>query len=244
MELFVQYCVPSMKAQISPPHRWLIYCDATSPDWFQTAIVTSLIELPYTEIVWVKGVYSLAYAQRDIQARLPEERPVRLITTRVDNDDAFVPIFMAEVQSAAVGVEHAFINFTHGAQIAGDRVYWLSDPANPFISFVEVLDDREQCQTVLFDEHEKAATHAPVHQLSTRPAWLQVVHGTNMDNAVRGVRARPARIRSAFPVRMAIVTPSPLVLMHDQFHTTVSLVTRLMQDPRRLKKLWRVVWSR
>jgi hypothetical protein len=49
------------------------------------------------------------------------------------------------------------------------------------------------------DNHMKMAEHGPVHQIGGPAAWLQVVHGHNVSNKIRGRRISAEEARRALP---------------------------------------------
>ena len=61
---------------------------------------------------------------------------------------------------------------------------------NPFISRVEA--DVRALQTVFVDQHQLLSGYGRITQVRTEPMWIQVIHGGNIANVVRGIRADPS----------------------------------------------------
>jgi hypothetical protein len=114
-----------------------------------------------------------------------------LLTTRLDNDDALNPRFIETLQSEVRPGVREFINPTHGLIVANGKLYRHHDYSGPFISLSEPL---EGCRTVWIDEHGLLSRHGSVRQFALRDAWIQVVHGGNLANQVRGVRISPTKV--------------------------------------------------
>lgn len=191
LELFRATALPSIRQQIVPPDRWLVFCDRASPKWFvdemQDALGTT------GECVWISGPFSPEVAGNECHRRRTSTR--YLITTRLDNDDLVSEDFLEHVQARFSGQSFAFLNFTHGYQLARSELYRRSDPLNAFVSLVEETDSDSGGWTVFLDQHDRLRDHGEVYQISGEATWIQVIHGANLANRARGIRIRPTRRR-------------------------------------------------
>ena len=107
---------------------------------------------------------------------------------------------MARLQAAveaAAPTARASFNLTHGVVIEDGRVYAHAHPSNAFASWLEPWDDA--ARTCMSINHMRMAEHGPVLQVGGPAAWLQVVHGGNVSNKVRGRRVGPEAVRDRFP---------------------------------------------
>lgn len=238
LELFRTYTVPSIRSQRTQCDRWLIFCDAGSPAWLGPSLSEALAGIPAAEPVWIDEPF-WDCVRPEIARRAGTEG--KLITTRLDTDDAVARGFLGAVQEAARGIEFGALNFLHGAQLHGTRVYRRSDPSNPFISFVE--QGSEDPLTVFVDEHHLLDRHGPLTQVRTSPLWLQAIHGDNAANSVSGIRTSATRVLRDFD--LAVVpreTPAEVAL--DRVRTTLRLAARVVTAPHRLRWAWRVLLCR
>jgi hypothetical protein len=73
----------------------------------------------------------------------------------------------------------------------------------------------------------RIAEERPVIQIDGAPAWMQIVHGTNVSNRVRGRRVAPAYIDGLFPAAISdqLSPVSDLALWSD--HNITGRVRRL-----------------
>jgi len=110
----------------------------------------------------------------------------QVITTRLDNDDAVDPKLLELVANAASVGHFEFINATNGLVVNQNRFYRKRDLSNAFISASEPV---ESFRTVWLDQHHRLGKYAPIKQLPLKDAWIQIIHGSNLANRVRGVRA-------------------------------------------------------
>ncbi|GAA4286884.1 glycosyltransferase [Georgenia daeguensis] len=229
LQYFESVCLPSVKAQTTKVDRWLVFLDAERDAWFEDRI-TRLAGDTF-EPVWVDGPFLPEIAARETLAR---SSAPWVITTRMDNDDALARDFIEAIQSQ-FRHEREFLNFQAGLQLSEDgRLFYRSDPSNAFVSLVE---PREELVTVFVDWHDRIAEHGPVRQIVAAPMWLQMVHGRNIGNQIRGIRANPALLAEWFDVHREAVPVDRLHLVADQVRSAAGLGLRVIRKPHR------VVWA-
>ena len=203
--LFERYCLPSVVAQTSQHFSWIIYFDPQSPPW--------LLE-------WIreheqKGYYRPHFREevsrtdlcRDIEEVVGPERGTELLTTNLDNDDSLAVDFLARVQSAARVDDRTAIYIGDGLIRRDNSLYRHLDRFNAFCSVRESWETPVTCWA---DWHNLLPEQMPAVVLRGDPGWLQVVHGANVSNRVRGRRTNPARHREAFPGLLADLPEPPV----------------------------------
>lgn len=203
IRLFERYTVPSVLQQ-SAPHSfsWLVFLDQESPQWLLDRLA------PLVE----RGAFSPVYGEQFTNEEVVEQARLLtgahgelLLTTTLDNDDALATDFAERVQRLAVRGRATAIYLENGIILAGSRVFLRHDPHNAFVSVAEPWDD---AKTVWRDWHNRLHHHMEVRTDGGRPGWLQVVHGRNVSNRVRGKLVDPAKYRSDFSGHLDEV-PSP-----------------------------------
>lgn len=195
-DLFERYCLPSMAAQTSRDFRWIVYFDTDTPSQFHDRIEACRAVFPFT--AYFTPVIDAPGWPRSLRESLGDPTPW-LLTTRFDNDDALAADYVGRLQAAVSDQppQRGSFNFTHGLIREGRRVYALAHPSNAFGSWLEPWDDATR--TAISIHHMKMAQHGPVSQIGGPAAWLQVVHGGNISNKVRGRRVNPAWVQDRFP---------------------------------------------
>jgi hypothetical protein len=119
-----------------------------------------------------------------------------LLTTNLDNDDGVASDFTARLRSVVPDGRTVAVYLPQGLIRSGGRVYRRRDPRNAFCS---VLSPWSAPQTCWADWHNQLEHAMSVIRLDGPPAWLQVVHGSNVSNRVHGKRVFPSRFVRAFP---------------------------------------------
>lgn len=193
--IFAEVCAPSVAAQDGASRPWFVVVDARTPEPAVDAIRRACGDTD-ARIVPLAGVYSDTLLRRALSDHFARDRP-HLVTSRLDNDDALTSDYLDTVLEHARPVEQEVLVATRGYQLAGSRLYAVSDPHSPFLTMVE--------RTVHVPVTAFCAPHHEVHRsfttraLSGERMWLQSVHGGNIANRVTGTRVSTAELRDRLP---------------------------------------------
>lgn len=194
---FERICWPSVMAQTVRGFQWLLFCDSETPAWALERLRSLIGDDGRMVIAFLDGPETPEGRRAAIEAVL---RPgiTHLVTSRLDNDDGLARSFIEMVQRQFAGQDFEFINFPAGHTCFRGRVYALEHPSSPFLSLVERLGGDGSFRTVFCEPHQEVVSRCPMRQVAGGPAWLQVIHGRNVCNMVRG-RPRPlAELRSCY----------------------------------------------
>ncbi|MGO4383805.1 glycosyltransferase [Specibacter sp. RAF43] len=186
VELFRHYTIPSVLAQDAGDCAWIIYFDPESPDWLKSQIAADAAAGIYTPI------FTESVDRAALLAELRTHAPGasrRLITTNLDNDDGLASDFIQRIQSSDPGSGRHAIYLADGLIKSGTEVFARTDKHNAFCSVAEDWDEAVTCWS---EWHNLLADRMPAIVVRGAPAWLQVIHGANVSNRVRGTLASPA----------------------------------------------------
>jgi hypothetical protein len=181
LRLFRDWPLAAVRAQVRRPDRWLLFVDAETPAFHRAALGSAVEGLG--ELVPVEGPLDDPRVRALVAERLGPGAG-SLVSARLDSDDAIASSYLARVCAAAEGWQ-GFVNAPLGYRLREGRVVRCRDRSGPFLSFAEELDGGLP-QTVLQVPHHEAERRGPVRQLGGPPAWLQVVHGSNLANRFSG----------------------------------------------------------
>jgi hypothetical protein len=205
-ELFERYCLPSIAAQTANraaanggtrPFHWMIFFDVETPPAFRERIEGWRRVFPF--VPYFTPLFEAEGWPRSLRETFGGTPTPWLLTTRFDSDDALGIDHVERLHAALAprAPERASWNLTHGFVLADGRVYAHEHRSNAFASWLEPWDGA--ARTCMSINHMKMAEHGPVHQVGGPAAWLQVVHGGNVSNKVRGRRVTGAVARGRFP---------------------------------------------
>jgi hypothetical protein len=193
VELFERYCIPSVQSQTNKDFHWIIYFDPESPSWLK-----DLIRLHQS-----LGIYRPFFRSSvgrdelltDIRLAIGNPRS-EVITSNLDNDDALAVDFTERIRSAGRKGDRTAIYLSTGLIKYEDRLYIFEDPRNGFCSVRESWAAPVGCWC---DWHNFLSERMPVIEIGEAPGWLQVIHGRNVSNRIRGARVSPFSYVKRFP---------------------------------------------
>ncbi len=191
VRLFERFCLPSVRAQSVSEFHWLVYFDPQSPQWLRDRIHR-----------WQDVVTPVYRAEVDAAGLLADLRRVsgatapRLITANLDSDDALASDFVARLCAVEPAAAPCVIYLVSGLVLAGNLTYLRRDPVNAFCAVSTTWDAPATCWA---GPHNTLGRIMPVQRVGGGPAWLQVVHGRNVSNRVRGKLVSPDPFRARFP---------------------------------------------
>lgn len=211
---------------------WLVFFDRSTPGWLRDEI-DGLSPGLFTP-VFLDEAWSLAAVQREV---LTVTSADYVITTRIDSDDAIATRFIEEVQSHFAHQRAQYINLLCGVQV--DRrgwVYRVDFDCNPFISYIEKLEPDAAPRTVFQSfRHGDSQYHGSVLNVVSPPRWMQVVHGGNLANNVRGPRMLPRTITQNFDHDLQFTTSiNPVAFVAQWAVSIMELAASWVRRPRQL----------
>ncbi|MEM7644922.1 MAG: glycosyltransferase [Pseudomonadota bacterium] len=185
-DLFRDWCLPSVAAQSTRDFRWIVLFDEETPGAFRDEIGALQADFPFD--AYFTPLFPADGWRRCVAEVVAPTAPM-LLTTRLDNDDALSVDHVARVQAAVGGPERRAWNVTNGLIRQGDGLWQVTHPKNAFFSLLEPWGP--EAVTACAIPHMDLPDHVPVTQIGGPPGWLQVVHGGNVSNKVRGRRVGP-----------------------------------------------------
>jgi hypothetical protein len=189
--LFERYCASSVARQTSPV-TWIVYVDPESPGWLFDRL------RPFVESGLLRTVQRTAVGPEELATDLAAAVPrpsSHLLTTNLDNDDGLSTDFLARLRTVEPQPGPVALYLTRGLILSPEGLYLRTDRHNAFCSVLEPWDG---ARTSWSEYHNELGQVMPVKLLHGAPGWLQVVHGANVSNRVRGRRVSPAAYRRSF----------------------------------------------
>jgi hypothetical protein len=210
VDLFEKYCLPSVQSQTRRPSGWIIYFDPESPEWLIDRMQKLNADRTFCPIF--RSEVSRVEMMADIDG-LIGHRKALLLTTNLDNDDGLACDFVERLQAVASVDQTTAIYLTRGLIRSSKGIYLHEDLDNAFCSVLAPWAEPETCWA---DWHNRLKYSMPVVRLQGSPAWLQVIHGTNVSNRVHGRRISPTVCADRFPGLISDVgIPTPAQLLID-----------------------------
>jgi hypothetical protein len=195
-ELFRDLCLPSIAGQTRQDFEWIIFFDEQTPDLYRRQIEDLQKLYPFT------AYFTPMFEMDKIVPGLVRDTSSKwLLTTRLDSDDILAKDHVERLREIVAEPRHQVINFHRGAILSikdqNPSLYRIADDSNPFASLMEPMSS--DAGTIWAVKHVEIDRIAPVLQVEGPPAWLQIVHGANVSNRVKGVRVRLDSLTDLFP---------------------------------------------
>lgn len=211
LDLFETYCLPSVRSQSCMPSKWIVYFDPDSPPWLIDRVRALNVDNVFRPVF--RAEVSRSQLLADIEIALGR-RGSYLLTTNVDNDDGLASDFAARIRTVPPADGTIAIYLVNGLIRTTKAAYARADADNAFCSVLTPWADPKTCWS---DWHNRLRHSMPVVRLEGEPAWLQVIHESNVSNRVHGKRVSPERYTSNFPGLLNdIKSPSRNQLVQDR----------------------------
>ncbi|KKB11798.1 hypothetical protein VE25_11405 [Devosia geojensis] len=202
VELFESYCLPSLRAQTERNFHWIIYFDTESPSWLRDRILAWQTLAPIQP--FFRTAVSDAERVADIRAVVGQPAD-ELLTTNIDNDDGLSIDFVERLANYRRRQERCALYFEFGLIKSEQRLYLQRDPDNAFCSVLETWDVPLTCWAAA---HNELGRLIPQATIGGAPAWLQVIHDTNVSNRVQGRRVSAGAYLAQFTGLATLPEPS------------------------------------
>jgi len=211
--LFERFTVPSVLGQANRDFTWLIYFDPASPQWLRQMIAK--YEHDGTFVPVFRESVSTEQMISDIRTIIGTPAD-DLLTTNLDNDDVIATDFIARLQDCPSAALPSAIYLRNGLIRTDGRLYMHKYPRNAFNS---VRTSWASPTTTCWSEwHTDFDKLMPAVEISGSAGWMQVVHGSNVSNRVRGRLASPGPFRQRFPSALdGLAEPNSRDLLLDRF---------------------------
>lgn len=142
VNLFEEYCLTSVRAQVSQDFTWIIYFDPQTSAWLRERIDERTRDGSYTPIFRASvGSSELVEDMR----RLVGTPGTTLPTTNVDNDDGLAIDLRDRLQKAVTPHERAAIYLINGLIKSQNGLYLHTDRHNAFCSVREGWESTQTC---------------------------------------------------------------------------------------------------
>ena len=202
LELFERFCLPTVRSQTEQDFKWLVLFADETPEPVKARVAKYAADWPNLVPVYLpRGTGSVGPL---VVRPYLDGSPQTLITTRLDNDDGLARDYVAKVQRHGATQERLVLQFPAGYVWHDDRIYLDRQEHNAFTTLVEPLPqgDASEFNTIYKGSHSDIERLGRLINVDDEPAWLQVIHGTNLENYVRGSRQRIDRLQRHFAVEM------------------------------------------
>ncbi len=190
IDLFEKYFLSSLQQQTCRNFLcWVFFNEDTAPQY--KAVITELQKkYPCFEPVYIKdGSFFFTVINQKISALAGPDTKY-IITSRLDNDDAYHSEAVEYIQKWFVPEDQLGLNLTKGYRLVqGEKQLLLKNTFEngPFLSFIEEYKPGQPLQTIYCFAHNKFLLQYKVKQIRAKYLWLQNIHDFNVSNDISGL---------------------------------------------------------
>lgn len=184
LALLERWCLPSVRAQSHRDFTWLLLLDRATPPRVVERV----------EKIGTQGVRSAVHLSSGLTAAEAAAEAIRsdmegldvVVTSRLDSDDAIGRHFVEDVQQRVRPGPPYLIRMTRGLVFdsTSGECRSLFFGKSPFVSVVEPATS--EITTAYWTSHTEIPESVHIVDVDRDPSWLQVVHGGNVLNRLRG----------------------------------------------------------
>ncbi len=204
IELFEHFCFPSMCAQTIYDFTWFVFFDVNPTDLLTKKIAEWTKKCTQFCPVYVRDYDT--FIEHDIEKTIRKhlrESMNYIITTRIDNDDAFHEDALKTIQANFTPNHHQIIDLEYGYCLGINQQILLKRryESNPFISLIEEVSETTEIKSVMKEGHPAWIGLVNFTSVITKPLWIQVIHEKNVSNSLKGETVLCRRKMKNFHVR-------------------------------------------
>ncbi len=185
MELFANFCCPSVGAQAQKNFDWLVCFDVTTPQKYRVRASALLSNIPQARILYLDGMPSFAPEVKKLIASETHGIP-HLITSRIDNDDCIHRNFIAEIQSHFNGQDYRAIDIIEGYSLQVSPEFMLGKKEHIFNPFISLIEKNHDPATVWQSDHNMWKKESRITTVTGKRLWMSIIHEKNKVNEFDG----------------------------------------------------------
>ncbi len=202
LELFERFCLPTVRSQTEQDFKWLVLFADDTPASVKARIEAYGADWPNFVPVWLpRGSGTVGPL---VVGPYLDGSPQTLLTTRLDNDDGLARDYIEKVRRHEATRERLVLHFPVGYVWHNERIYLDRQEHNAFTTLIEPLPAGNATEyfTIYKGSHSDIERLGRLVNIDEEPSWLQVIHGGNLENYLRGSRQRIDELQRHFAVKV------------------------------------------
>jgi hypothetical protein len=185
LELFSNYCFPSVVNQTNKNFKWLLFFDTSTSEKYRKKIDQIIHNHPQIIPFYINGMPNF---QEAILHYIEENASDKkfLITSRIDNDDCIHKDFINEIQKQFNEQDFLAIDTINGYTLQVEPSFILGKKEHIFNPFISLIERNHNPKTVWHYVHNMWKKEPRLIHLSEKRLWLSIIHGKNKVNEFDG----------------------------------------------------------
>ena len=185
LELFSNYCFPSVINQTNKNFKWLLFFDSSTSQKYRNKIANIIDNNPQILIFYIDGMPKFQEAILEFLKINAADKEF-LITSRIDNDDCIHKDFINEIQKQFNKQDFLAIDNINGYTMQVEPTFILGKKEHIFNPFISLIERNHNPKTVWHYVHNMWKKEPRLIHLSEKRLWLSIIHGKNKVNEFDG----------------------------------------------------------
>lgn len=185
LELFQDFCLPSVLAQQNTNFKWLIFFDISTNDKFKSVIDKMLSKHDLIRHFYIEGMSKfnssiVDFIEKDAKAA------DYIISSRLDNDDCIHRQFIDAIQKQFNRQNFMAIDVVKGYSLQISPEFKLGKKEHVFNPFLSLIEAKDNFQTIWKTDHNLWKKEERIIKLKDKRLWLSIIHNKNKVNEFDG----------------------------------------------------------
>ncbi len=184
MNLFENFCLPSVVSQKNKNFTWLLYFDSTTKEEYKTRINALTANYINIKIFFIDGIDLFINCVKETIRE--ETKNPYLITSRIDNDDSIHIDFIDEIQKQFRSQDYMAVDVISGYTLQIEPIFMLGKKEHIFNPFISLIEKNSYPKTVWSNDHNLWKKENRIIQIKGKRLWMSVIHQKNKVNEFDG----------------------------------------------------------
>lgn len=183
LDLFVNFCLPSVINQSNSNFEWWVFFDSTTPISFMNLI--SQLDENHEKFspIYIDGMTSFLPS---IKNRLSALDSKYIITSRLDNDDCIHRDYVSVLQSHFDFQDFLALDVIDGLTLQIQPTVKFGYQQHYYNPFISLIEKNENPKSVWFSRHADWKRESRLIRLKNQRLWMSVIHQDNKVNQYHG----------------------------------------------------------
>lgn len=201
-DIFLKSCFNSLKNQSNLNFKWLVYFDTDTPEKYKK--LNKELSDQFSQFKPVYKNSNNAFIKdllKDIDLFKSDDTATHLITTRIDNDDAFHFKTIETIQNSFNYQNKVIVNLSwiYCYNIIKQQTTKHLFLSNPFISLIELYNRDFERDTVFSRNHTDWKKDTDILRVESGGVFcLQIIHDRNILNKMSGTYVKNTELANEF----------------------------------------------
>ena len=185
IELFRNFCLPSVVNQTNTDFQWLLFFDETTDEDFKNQLNSLLQPYKHFRAFYIDGMDAFHSSIKSFIEKDSKDNAY-LITSRIDNDDCIHKDYIQTIQNQFQSQDFMAIDILKGYSLQISPDIMLGKKEHIFNPFISLIEKNDTPKTVWFSDHNMWKKESRRVEIANQRLWMSIIHEKNKVNEFDG----------------------------------------------------------